>query len=310
MITPRWVPGLSITVDYYRIRVQNLIAVLWAQTILNQCVDLPSINNQFCQLIFARQTVDNPATVENDIGALQNPALISAGVNFARQKADGIDIEVSYRRTFENGHRLNIRGLATYVIRRDNYVDPLNPGIQNRQLSELGDPQWSANLSLSYGMGPVDFRYTMNYIGPQVIGTYEQYFQIPAIPTTPRPTSMPMPSCGIRTCSIMRRASATASTNASSSTRRGQHLRHAAAARRVRQRRKAIRSIRSAATSTPARRSPPPAPPPPPPSLFSPPPPPPLDLRQRLVGEAGAHHEARMAGGVAEIHQAALGRGR
>lgn len=179
VITPRWVPGLSITVDYYRIRVQNLIAVLSAQTILNQCVDLPTINNQFCQLIFARQTVDNPATIENDIGALQNPALISAGVNFARQKADGIDIEVSYRRTFENGHRLNIRGIATYVIRRDNYVDPLNPAIQNRQLSELGDPQWSANLSLSYGMGPVDFRYTMNYIGPMTIGAYEQYFQIP-----------------------------------------------------------------------------------------------------------------------------------
>src|SRR5262249_60944944 len=29
-----------------------------------------------------------------------------------------------------------------------------------------------------------------------------------------------------------------------------------------------------------------------------------LDLRQYLVGEAGAHDEARMAGGVAEVHQA------
>src|SRR3546814_20797661 len=32
-----------------------------------------------------------------------------------------------------------------------------------------------------------------------------------------------------------------------------------------------------------------------------------LDLRQHLVGEAGAHHEAGMAGGAAEIHQPALG---
>lgn len=182
VVTPRWVPGLSITVDYYRIRVENLISVLGAQAILNQCVDLPTINNQFCQLIFTRQTVDNPATIENDIGALQNPALISGGVNFAKQEADGIDVEVSYRRTFDNGHRLNVRGLATYVIQRNNYLDPTNPTIQNRQLSELGDPQWSANLSLSYGIGPVDFRYSMNYIGPQVIGAYEQYFQIPGDP--------------------------------------------------------------------------------------------------------------------------------
>src|SRR3954464_3220969 len=32
-----------------------------------------------------------------------------------------------------------------------------------------------------------------------------------------------------------------------------------------------------------------------------------LDLGQRLVGEAGAHHEARMTGGAAEIHEAAPG---
>jgi hypothetical protein len=32
-----------------------------------------------------------------------------------------------------------------------------------------------------------------------------------------------------------------------------------------------------------------------------------LDLRQRLVGERGRHHEARVAGGVAEVHQAAFG---
>src|SRR5215212_9318297 len=31
-----------------------------------------------------------------------------------------------------------------------------------------------------------------------------------------------------------------------------------------------------------------------------------LDLGQRLVGERGRHHEARMSGGVAEVHQAAF----
>jgi hypothetical protein len=31
-----------------------------------------------------------------------------------------------------------------------------------------------------------------------------------------------------------------------------------------------------------------------------------FDLRQRLVGERGRHHETRMAHGVAEVHQAAL----
>ena len=32
-----------------------------------------------------------------------------------------------------------------------------------------------------------------------------------------------------------------------------------------------------------------------------------IDLRERLVGEAVRHHEAGMAGGATEVHQAAFG---
>jgi outer membrane receptor protein involved in Fe transport len=178
VFTPRWVPGLSVTVDYYRIDLENRIETLGAQVILNQCVDLPDINNQFCELIFPRITVDDPDTPFNDIGALANPALLSGGVNFARGEADGIDIEVAYRRTFDNGHRLNLRGIATYVLKRNNFVDPLNPEFSNRQLSEFGDPRWAANLNITYGFGPYDLRYSMNYIGPQInqLCVYENFF--------------------------------------------------------------------------------------------------------------------------------------
>lgn len=171
VFTPRWVPGLSFTVDYYRIRVSNLIAVLGAQTILNQCVDLPSVNNQFCQLIFPRDPDGNFA----------QPALTSAGVNFAKQEANGIDFEAAYRKNFGR-HRLNLHGLATYVLKRNNYVDPINPNFRDRQLSELGDPQWAANATIGYGIGPVDVLYTLNYIGKQTIGAYENYFSVQGRP--------------------------------------------------------------------------------------------------------------------------------
>jgi outer membrane receptor protein involved in Fe transport len=171
VITPRWIPGLSLTIDYYRIRVDNLIAVLSAQTILNQCYDLPR-PNQYCSLL-------NP---RNPDFTFDNPALTSAGVNFAQFKADGVDMELSYRRTFENGHRLNFRAIATYVIRRDNFTSPTDPTFRDRVLGEVGDPQWSANVNISYGIGPWDLRYSLNYIGPQTIGAYESYFGIDGRP--------------------------------------------------------------------------------------------------------------------------------
>jgi outer membrane receptor protein involved in Fe transport len=98
--------------------------------------------------------------------------------------ADGIDFEVAYRRTFDNGHRLNIRGIATYVLKRNNFISPTNPDFNDRQLGELGDPEWAANLNITYGIGRFDFRYSMNYIGPQTIGAWEQYFSLQGRPPT------------------------------------------------------------------------------------------------------------------------------
>ena len=44
VLTPRWVPGLSVTIDYYAIDLENRIETLASQTILNQCFDLPDQN--------------------------------------------------------------------------------------------------------------------------------------------------------------------------------------------------------------------------------------------------------------------------
>jgi outer membrane receptor protein involved in Fe transport len=163
--TPRWVPGLSISVDYYRITVSNLISFLSAQAIVNACYDLPQ-PNQFCDFMFPR----NP---DFTFGA---PAVLSQGVNFAKLRADGIDGEIAYRKTFANGHKLNVHGVVTYVINRDNFIDPSRPEFKDQQLKELGDPQWAANLNLGYDFGRVGLNWSMNYIGKQTIGAYENYF--------------------------------------------------------------------------------------------------------------------------------------
>lgn len=184
VFTPRWVPGLSFTVDYYDIEVEDRIETLGSQVILNQCVDLPSIDNQFCQLIFPRQTVDDPSTPFNEIGSLASPALISGGINFARGVATGIDFDLAYRTTFDSGLRLDLRALVTRVLKRNNFVSPVDPDFNNRQLSEFGDPKWAGNFTASIGSGPIDLRYTLSYIGPQIVSgfAYENFFPLQGRP--------------------------------------------------------------------------------------------------------------------------------
>lgn len=165
--TPSYVPGLSFSIDYYDITVDNLIATLGGQVIVNQCVDLPTIDNQFCQLIFPRQPD----------GSFASPALRSGGVNFARLEAEGIDFELAYRRNFESGWRVNARGILTYVLNRTNFTSPVDPEFGSPQLDALGDPEFAANLTTVVGKGPFDLRYTINFIGKQLIaGTRETYF--------------------------------------------------------------------------------------------------------------------------------------
>lgn len=160
VVEPSFIPGLSLTVDYYQIKVESLIAALGAQQILNLCYGSQTgINNPFC------------ATVQRDptTGLFVEPAVISGGVNFAAQKTKGIDFDLAYRKTFDNGDRLTTRLIATRALSLNNFVDPTEPNLPNRQLSELGDPKWSATFSLAYDFGEFDVLYAARYIGKQTI---------------------------------------------------------------------------------------------------------------------------------------------
>lgn len=164
VIEPRFVPGLNLTVDYYNIEVESLIATLGAQAILNACYDNANgIDNPFCASVQR-----DPAT-----GLFIEPAVISRGINFQRQKTEGIDFDLQYSHTFDNGDRLSLRGIATYLMTLDNYTDPSDPELPNRQRSELGDPKWAAAFNMNYDFGAFDLTYSMRYLGPQTKGAYE-----------------------------------------------------------------------------------------------------------------------------------------
>lgn len=164
VIQPRFIPGLNFTIDYYKIKVDNLISALGAQQIISLCYDnAGGINNPFCSTVSR-----DPAT-----GLFVEPAVISGGVNFAAQKTEGIDFDVSYRRTLPNGHRLSLRGIATHLFRLDNFTDPTRADLPNRQMSELGDPRWAANVNANYDFGVVDVTYNLRYLGKQTIGSWE-----------------------------------------------------------------------------------------------------------------------------------------
>lgn len=187
VIQPRFIPGLSITVDYYNITVNQVIGSVAAQAIVNSCYDQPDLNNQFCTL-FTRYRGATPGPGAEVTNAILQGSLIQIPLNFQALKRRGIDTEVSYRRQLTDTIRLNARLIYTHNLQISNFTNAAFPDIENRIMSELGDPQDEFLFNLDLTVSDVTFGYQARYIGKQVLNLYEDFFQLNSGCT---PTSCP-----------------------------------------------------------------------------------------------------------------------
>ena len=173
VLQPHWIPGLSITADYYNIKVKQAIASVDAQTIINQCYDLSSLNNQFCGL-FTRAGAGGGPNGEIPFQVLEG-SLLSAGVNFGLLRARGVDAEIAYNHQFGSLGKLSLRGNYTHVIQRDDFTDPTTPTYVTRDRGNLGTPVDRFTVNADFKTGPFTIGYRLRWFGPQYVGDYTYY---------------------------------------------------------------------------------------------------------------------------------------
>ncbi len=163
ILQPRFLPGFTATVDYYDIKISRVISSVDAQTILDACYDAASLDNQFCQLINPRQAN----------GYFARPALLQSTVNFAGERAKGIDFDVAYNRRLGADTKAAFRVVGTYVRTRTDYPYLDNPQQPDRIKGELGDPIWNVNASVDLTHKNVTLGYQLRYIGRQSVTDWE-----------------------------------------------------------------------------------------------------------------------------------------
>jgi outer membrane receptor protein involved in Fe transport len=185
VLQPRFLPGFALSVDYYDIEVNKVIASVSAQNILDACYDAADINNQFCALIKRAGAGGGP---RGEIpGRVLEGTLAVTSLNFAKLKVRGIDTELSYRRQLGGIGSLSARVNYTLVLQNDNFLDPTDPERADQVLKELGDPKHLANMKLDLKTGPVTFGYELRYIGKQLAlaaAEYENFFSKQGRPPT------------------------------------------------------------------------------------------------------------------------------
>jgi outer membrane receptor protein involved in Fe transport len=182
VLQPRFIPGLNISVDYYDITVDGIIATVSPQTIVNQCYDSATLNNIFCGQ-FTRFRGPGTGPLGEVPGQVLGNSLINAPLNFANRVRRGIDVNASYR-TNLGSVAFNTNLIYTHALENSNFQDPTNPNFETRILGQLGDPKDEFRWDFDFGVGPVTFGYRLRYIGPQFYNAYATLFSINGLPAT------------------------------------------------------------------------------------------------------------------------------
>lgn len=174
VFTPSFVPGLSLSVDYYKITVNNVISSIDAQTILNKCYD-GAPGNSFCDL-FQRNGAGTGPSGEDPYKVLQG-SLLESQANFAKLKVRGIDTELAYRRDLGFGEA-NFRVQWTHVLQNDAFLNPDDPSEADQILYEVGDPKDRLTANVALKTGKATFGYQFRWIGKQVFGEAENTLSV------------------------------------------------------------------------------------------------------------------------------------
>lgn len=179
LIQPRWIPGLSVSVDYWNIKVNNVIASVDAQTIADQCYDSPSLDNVFCGS-FQRAGANGGPRGEQPYQILEG-SLLASSLNYAKLKARGLDTQVNYDHAFDFG-RLSLTAYWTHYFQNDQFMDPTNPTYKDTLLDELNYPSDAVTMNASFQRGSFKLGYQLRWLGGMYLNEYEDYNSVNGVP--------------------------------------------------------------------------------------------------------------------------------
>lgn len=166
VVNPRSIDALrdlTLTADYYDIRLKDAINPVSAATILSHCYSQGV--QAFCALIQRR----NQPSGAFSTGSVQqiNLGLVNSGGLFTR----GLDFTLSYTpRLF--GGRAGISASWTHLLK--NGIIPLTGDAYDNTMGEIGYPKDKADVALNWSNRIWGFTVDNQYLGPQMLD-YENY---------------------------------------------------------------------------------------------------------------------------------------
>ena len=159
ILHPRIVPGLTVTVDYWDVEIEDAISSVSAQDIVDNCYDSTGFPGPFCGLFDRNRDTTSP-----QFGGFK--FLRQTQINFASIEAAGTDFAVNY--TFDWAENtFGARLVGSKQEKLDFFTDPSDPTLTDPELGEIQQPEWAGNISLTWERGPALLGLQTTYVDSQ-----------------------------------------------------------------------------------------------------------------------------------------------
>ena len=160
--SPSWAPGVDLSLDWWKIELEDAISEFSASYILDQCYDKGV--SAYCDLV-----------TRNAEGTITN--LVIKPLNVGQQRMEGYDFAAHYRLPQTAYGEFTVSLDATYVTRNESKVDDDSAWESNNGIYWQSSPNWrlrgsvgldwrygnlSANWSLRYYSGMQDYEWGQN----------------------------------------------------------------------------------------------------------------------------------------------------
>lgn len=162
VLSPSFLPGFSMSIDYYSIKLDGAIDSLSSQQILDNCYKYGA-SAPTCSLITRPSANAFPTQVR------------IAEANIASLETAGIDFDASYRTSVGNNGALNLRLYANYLDKFTTQLTADQPVLHYEGVSFVGSnpvayPRWRGSLMVDYSNGPIGVTVSEQYIGNMDLG--------------------------------------------------------------------------------------------------------------------------------------------
>ena len=155
---PRWLPGFSLSVDWYKIDIKDAITAVGAQQIIDMCYGFNRPQNPAaCGSIVLAPGASN----------LVNATIFTSGINAQNVAVEGIDYEASYRANLDSISSSLPGALSLRLLVSQRLKDETNlPGdVAPPTLGTVGSLKWRGLMTATYAVGPSRTTLTTRYLG-------------------------------------------------------------------------------------------------------------------------------------------------